>query len=153
MSRITEEMKLVPRTVWAIAALGYIGAAAGAWWATYEAPWWAKMWLVGVVPLFFVTWVLLIGYVNRDARRRGMRHVMWTLLAIFIPNAIGIILYFILRTPLMKDCGQCGRPMSGEFAFCPNCGAETAQSCPSCKRAIEPGWSHCPGCGKGLRAA
>ncbi len=38
--------------------------------------------------------ILLIGFVYADAKRRGMRHVMWTLLAIFIPDAIGIILYF-----------------------------------------------------------
>jgi hypothetical protein len=27
--------------------------------------------------------------------------------AIFIPNAIGIILYFVLRDPLMRVCQQC----------------------------------------------
>ncbi len=51
------------------------------------------------MPLFVL--VLLIGYVYADAKRRGMRYVMWTLLAIFIPNAIGIILYFVMRDPLL----------------------------------------------------
>src|SRR5439155_1160300 len=41
-------------------------------------------------------YVLLIGYVNRDAGRRGMSRLGWTLLAIFIPNALGIVLYFVL---------------------------------------------------------
>jgi hypothetical protein len=60
------------------------------------------------IPPFLLVFVLLIGYVNGDARRRGMRYVLWTLLAIFIPNAIGIILYFVLRDPLMRVCQQCG---------------------------------------------
>ena len=40
--------------------------------------------------------------------------MLWTLLAIFIPNAIGIILYFILRDPVpvpcpsLRDAGQEG---------------------------------------------
>ena len=57
MSRISEEMKIVPRTVWAIAGLCYVGVVSGAWWMTQEAPWWGKLWLVGIVPLFFLAWV------------------------------------------------------------------------------------------------
>ena len=57
---------------------------------------------------FLGAYVLLVGYVYGDARRRGMNHVLWTLLAIFIPNAIGIILYFILRDPVPVPCPTCG---------------------------------------------
>ena len=66
-------------------------------------PWPAKlaMSVLPGLPLFVL--VLLIGYVNADARRRGMRYVMWTWLAILIPNAIGIILYFVLREPLLTQ--------------------------------------------------
>jgi len=58
--------------------------------------------LIGVA--FLGAFVLLVGYVFGDAKRRGMNHVLWTLLAIFIPNAIGIILYFILRDPIPVPC-------------------------------------------------
>jgi RNA polymerase subunit RPABC4/transcription elongation factor Spt4 len=109
--------------------------------------------MIAFATLVFGLWVMAVGYVNREARRRGMRHVMWTLLVIFIPNAIGFILYFILRNPLMKECPQCRKAISGEFAYCPECGQSVAPSCPSCRRAVEPGWSHCPSCGKGLKAA
>ena len=64
--------------------------------------------LIGVA--FLGAYVLLVGYVYGDARRRGMNHVLWTLLAIFIPNAIGIILYFILRDPVPVPCPSCGAP-------------------------------------------
>ncbi len=37
---------------------------------------------------FAAIYVLLIGFVYVDAKRRGMRYVMWTLLAIFIPNTL-----------------------------------------------------------------
>ena len=158
MSRMTEEMDIIPRPAWAIAVICFLGAAFLGWQRTYDDdgttdPVWVKVLVVGVIPLLLMIWVLLIGYVNGDARRRGMQHVMWTLLAIFIPSAIGIILYFVMRGGPMKTCSKCRKTMNGEFAFCPDCGAETAPSCHSCKRAIEPEWLHCPSCGKGLRTA
>ncbi len=42
-------------------------------------------------------YMLLIGYVNRDAGRRGMSRALWTVIVIFIPNALGFILYFLMR--------------------------------------------------------
>ena len=39
---------------------------------------------------------VLIGYVNQDAGRRKMSRLLWTLVAIFVPNGLGILLYFVL---------------------------------------------------------
>ncbi|MGA7226575.1 MAG: PLDc N-terminal domain-containing protein, partial [Candidatus Acidiferrales bacterium] len=63
-----------------------------------------KIFMMVCPGIIVVVWILMIGYVYGDAKRRGMRHVMWTLLAIFIPDMIGVILYFILRDPLMNKC-------------------------------------------------
>jgi len=103
------------------------------------------------LPLFAM--VLLVGYVYADAKRRGMRYVMWTWLAALIPNAIGIILYFVLRDPLLINCTHCGAQVRTGFAFCPKCGGSLAQACPQCRRAVEPGWTHCVHCGASLGAA
>jgi hypothetical protein len=103
-----------------------------------------------VIPIFVAVYVLLIGYVNGDARRRGMRYIMWTLLAIFIPNAIGIILYFLMRDPLPFPCPSCGKQAGGAFAFCPHCGANLAPACPNCKHAVERAWANCAYCGTKL---
>jgi hypothetical protein len=106
-----------------------------------------------LVPLALGGYTLLIGYVYGDARRRGMRYVMWTLLAIFLTNGIGIILYFILREPLQAYCSRCGCGMQNGFAYCPRCGANVLPSCPGCRRVVQPGWSHCPWCGSGFAAS
>jgi len=156
MSRFREELNVIPLAARAMAVVGYLGAVTAVGFMVKQAddgPWlfWAA--LAVFPPLFFASWILLIGYVNGDARRRGMRHVLWTLLAIFIPNAIGIILYFILREAPMKNCPKCGTPVRSGFGFCQACGAPIAQSCANCRGTIEPGWSHCPSCGKGLKAA
>jgi hypothetical protein len=106
--------------------------------------------LIGVA--FLGAYVLLVGYVFGDARRRGMNHLLWTLLAIFIPNAIGIILYFILRDPVPVPCPGCGAPARKGHAYCASCGAAVRPACPQCRQPVEPGWRNCAGCGASLAA-
>ena len=103
-----------------------------------------------LLPLFLAGYTLLIGYVYGDARRRGMRYVMWTLLAIFLFNGIGVILYFILREPLLAYCSKCGAGVQPSHAFCPRCGAGVQPACQACHRTIQPGWTHCAWCGNQL---
>jgi Double zinc ribbon/Phospholipase_D-nuclease N-terminal len=95
-------------------------------------------------------YVLLIVYICYDAKRRGMRRVMWTLLAIFIPDAIGIILYFILRDPLPNPCPSCARSIKASFVFCPFCSTSLQPTCPQCGFAVDRAWLHCPKCGTKL---
>lgn len=100
--------------------------------------------------LLCLTYGLLVSYVYGDARRRGMRHVLWTLVAAFVPNALGLIAYFILREPLLQPCGSCGATARRDFAFCPQCGSPLPRVCPSCRRPVELAWTHCAHCGKKL---
>jgi hypothetical protein len=106
--------------------------------------------LVGVA--FVGAYVLLVGYVFGDARRRGMNHVLWTLLAIFIPNAIGIILYFILRDPVAVPCPSCATPAKKGHAFCAACGTAVRTACPQCRQPVDSGWRNCARCGAPLGA-
>jgi hypothetical protein len=118
--------------------------------------------LLFVVPIFLLTliggagmavYVLLVGYVYGDARRRGMNQVSWTLLAIFIPSAVGVILYFILRDPVPVPCPSCGVPAYKGHAYCPSCGEAVRAACPQCRQPLEPGWRNCARCGASLTAA
>jgi hypothetical protein len=153
MKTFFDELRIVPRVVWPIALL--IALSSGVLWVYFWRPQGQSFsrgeifFLVWSV-LFLFAWVVLIGYVHGDARQRGMRHVMWTLLAIFIPNFIGAILYFFLRDPLLIACPKCGTRGKSIFVFCPQCGAEFVPSCPACKRAVEPAWQRCAYCGNVL---
>ncbi len=105
--------------------------------------------LIGVVPL--AIYVLLVGYVCADAGRRGMNQLVWTLLAAFIPGAVGIILFFLLRDPLPVPCPSCGTPAMKGHAFCCDCGAAVRAACTECRQPVEPGWRNCARCGASLR--
>jgi hypothetical protein len=107
----------------------------------------ARFVIPALVPLAAAGNILAIGYVYGDAKRRGMRYVMWTLLATFLFWGVGIILYFILREPLSGFCSKCGKSASHNFAYCPHCGTCLQPTCPGCHRVIEGRWSHCAWCG------
>lgn len=92
-------------------------------------------------------YILLIGFVYVDAKRRGMRYVMWTLLCIFIGNGIGLILYFILRDPMPAPCPKCSFLVGASFSFCPKCGAEMYRVCHGCHKKLGQGWANCAYCG------
>jgi hypothetical protein len=160
MSRFRQEMNIVPRPAFAIGVCAWLVFFLLMMLLPFRVDPVGREWpLAGKlalsvlpgIPIYIL--VLLIGYVHADAKRRGMRYVMWTLLAIFIPNAIGVILYFVLREPLLVNCTRCGFQVRPGFAFCPKCGASLAQACPQCRRAVEPGWTHCAHCGAPLAGA
>jgi endogenous inhibitor of DNA gyrase (YacG/DUF329 family) len=99
----------------------------------------------------FAFLTLMVGYVNSDAKRRGMNRTLWTLLVIFVPNAIGFIIYFLMRQRLMVYCPHCGATANPEFNFCPKCQFELHPACPRCHRTIEPGAAFCPYCSADLK--
>jgi hypothetical protein len=112
---------------------------------------WPFLTLALIACLFLPLFVLLVGYVWGDAKRRGMNHVLWMLLSIFIPNAIGIILYFILRDPIPVPCPSCGTPARKGHAYCAACGAPVCSCCPQCKKPVDRTWTHCVECGVAVR--
>jgi RNA polymerase subunit RPABC4/transcription elongation factor Spt4 len=157
MSRFREELRVIPRTAWIISIVGYLTISTLI--LTHVVPRDPEMskWpCAGKIAfsygafLLFGAAILLIGYVYGDAKRRGMRYIMWTWLALLIPDGIGIILYFILRSAVLKACPGCSIPLKSGFVFCPHCGTSLQPTCPQCGRGVEPGWANCPQCGTKL---
>lgn len=98
------------------------------------------------------TLVLAIGYVNRDAKRRGMSATLWTLIVIFVPNALGFLLYFLMREPLRSPCPSCGQLVQTAFNYCPACHHALKPVCPSCGKALADEHTFCPYCGASAKA-
>jgi hypothetical protein len=105
--------------------------------------------VVFILPVL-VAYIALICYIYQDAGRRGMQQVLWTLLALFVPSGIGVVLYFILRQPLLVYCAYCRTAIQPGLAYCPRCGHTLAATCPQCRRVCQAGWSHCGWCGAAL---
>ena len=97
-------------------------------------------------------YLLLIGYVNQDAKRRDMGQALWTFMVILIPNGIGFLAYFLLRKPILDGCPKCGERVEKGFHYCPKCGCEISPSCGHCGHAVSRDFVVCPYCGKALGA-
>ena len=164
MKQLSEEIKVVPRLARILAAVVGLGVPLVCLVIFLTLVWnhpsdgdagFPVFFMIVATPIALVlaAYILLIGYIAADSRRRGMRPVLWTLLAIFIPNAIGIILYFILRDPLLQNCPKCGAAANSLCSFCPACGEPLSQTCPACQSTVQKGWSHCGRCGASLNVA
>lgn len=115
-------------------------------------PVWARPLLGFLVGIVTGCWILFLAYINRDAKRRGMSPTLWTVVAIIIPNALGIILYFVLRQPLLSSCPRCGYALQAGFSFCPHCSCKLSPTCPSCQRAVGAIDLYCAYCGTSLQS-
>jgi predicted amidophosphoribosyltransferase len=82
-----------------------------------------------------------------------MSRLLWTLIAIFVPNGLGIVLYFVFRKPRTIYCGQCNAEVEPSFSFCPGCRSRLQPVCPHCQRSVDPGDKFCPYCSEPLELA
>ena len=101
-----------------------------------------------VVLVALLTIPVMIGvYVYRDAKRRGMNAMAWTLIAVVAPALIGFIIYLLVRgnSPDLQ-CPQCAEPVTEQYVICPHCGAKLRPACPNCSFPVEADWKMCPKC-------
>ena len=152
---LTTEIRVVPWWAWALGLVGFICAQ---WFfniAVLRHPHAPPAWVRPIFGLLAgvgaVLLLALIGYISRDSKRRGMSPVLWTLVAILVPNLLGILLYFVLRQPVLRTCPQCGNAARVEFNFCPRCNHKLSPSCPQCQRVVGVNDVYCPYCGSSLR--
>ena len=108
------------------------------------------------VSLVFAVMIFMVGYVNKDAKRRGMHSALWTFLVlVLMPGylVLGFIIYLLMREPLPYNCPQCGTTVGARFNFCPNCKCNLHPACPQCKREVAETDKFCPYCGQDLGPA
>ena len=107
------------------------------------------------VSLMIAMMIFMVGYVNADAKRRGMNSTLWTFLVlVLMPGylVLGFIIYLLMREPLPFPCPQCGATVGARFNYCPNCKCNLHPTCPQCKREVVEGDKFCAFCGQDLGA-
>ena len=110
------------------------------------------LFFIPLILLFVVAIPVLIGvFVYRDAKRLDMDAVLWTLIAVFAPSCIGLIVYLVVRSQHSSmRCPGCSAKVEPHFTRCPACGRPLKNLCPNCHQAVEHTWKVCPGCGAAL---
>jgi len=157
-STFSEEFAIIPKFMYLFCAAGFVAMLCVFLYVIphhdpHAPPFPLRVFLGFLTGTVLSIYFLLVGYVNQDAKRRDMGQVLWTLLVIFIPNAIGFLVYFLLRKPLVQFCPKCGERVEKGFHFCSKCGCELEPSCGSCGHAVDRDYVVCPYCGKALKEA
>lgn len=98
----------------------------------------------------FATYVLLVGYVSRDVKRRNMQAALWLLIVILMPGGIGAVVYFLLRQPILSRCPHCATEVASATHFCPQCQFQLAPVCGRCFRGVQITDVYCTQCGHDL---
>jgi hypothetical protein len=99
-----------------------------------------------VVALYF----LMVGYISKDAPRRGMSVRFWMLVCFVMPGGIGAVIYFLLRQPEMTRCPACSTHVQSDFHFCPQCNYQLTANCGNCFRSVRGTDQFCTRCGHEL---
>jgi Phospholipase_D-nuclease N-terminal len=96
------------------------------------------------------SYVLLIGYVSRDVKRRKMSAALWMLIVLVMPGGIGAVVYFLLRQPIMIRCPNCTTELAAGVHFCPQCQFQVEPVCGRCFRGTRITDVYCTQCGHDL---
>jgi zinc-ribbon domain len=128
---IRQSLGVVPKAVriWAL-VIGGCAALAGLGVGFHEAqrgPALRTMFMYAGAGVFggvvIAAWLLCLGFVFADARRRAMRPFLWVLVAGLFPHLLGFLLYFVMRQPIASTCSHCGQTIPLNQRFCSWCGS------------------------------
>ncbi|HEX3940818.1 MAG TPA: zinc ribbon domain-containing protein [Acidobacteriaceae bacterium] len=156
-SAFSEEVKLIPRWSVVLAVLAFVFMQyllwvfipAGQHHRGYRDPVGIRLYYTTSWSVMASLYFLMVGYVSRDAPRRGMHTIFWTVIAL-IPGGVGAVLYFLLRQPVMTVCPSCGITIQREFHFCPQCAFQVSAVCGKCYRGVRVTDLYCGYCGHDL---
>ena len=153
-----DEMRLIPRWSIAIAVLAFV-AVQYLWWVVFPAEHRHAPPPLSLRIYFALSWsalaalyVLMVGYVSKDAPRRAMSLRFWIAICLIMPGGIGSVLYFLLRQPIISRCPACGTRTQADFHFCPQCACQVSASCGKCYRSVNMTDLYCVQCGHDLAA-
>jgi hypothetical protein len=93
------------------------------------------------------SYILLVGYVSRDVKRRAMSAPLWMLIVLVMPGGMGAVVYFLLRQPILIRCPHCTTELPEGVHFCPQCRFQMAPVCGQCFRSVQITDAYCPQCG------
>jgi hypothetical protein len=102
--------------------------------------------------LLAALYLLMVGYVSKDAPRRAMSSRFWIVICFVMPGGIGAVLYFLLRRPEVSRCPACSTQVQSDFHFCPQCNYQLTASCGHCFLTVRSTDQFCTQCGHELAA-
>lgn len=80
--------------------------------------------LIGIFVFSLLMSVLFAAWVYHDCKMRGDDGVLWAAVVCFTTPFIGLLLYFLRRSELKRNCAACNHPVTFHAKFCEECGTK-----------------------------
>lgn len=126
-SSFTEEVKLIPRWSIAAAAVAFVFMQYLSWvilpahrLRPATAPFGMRFYFALSWSTLAAMYMLMVGYVSRDAPRRNMSTRLWVVICLAMPGGIGSVLYFLLRQPVVALCPRAAPAFTPSFISAPS---------------------------------
>lgn len=156
---VNEDSRLVPTWSAVTAGLAFLLVEYYFWFVAPQTPHYHQP-VLGMRIYLNLSWGLLaslyclmLGYISKDAPRRGMNVRFWMMVCLATPGGIGAVLYFLLRQPEVSRCPACGTHVQNDFHFCPQCNYQLTASCGNCFRTVLAMDQFCTRCGHELASS
>jgi predicted membrane channel-forming protein YqfA (hemolysin III family) len=152
-SSFSEEIRMIPRWSVAAAVFAFVAMQYIFWVVMPEhrhhepPPFGLRLYLALSWSALAALYMLMIGYVSEDTKRRAMQARVWIVVCLVLPGGIGAVLYFLLRPPLISPCPSCGTHVQSDYHFCPQCAFQITAACGRCFHSVRPSDLYCVHCG------
>lgn len=81
------------------------------------------LWILTCFILMGIACIFLWIWTYKDAINRGLNAKLWTLIVIFGPSGIGLLIYFLVgRKQSFIKCGNCSNSIPSDSKYCNKCG-------------------------------
>lgn len=81
------------------------------------------IWIIIFLGFMILSLTFLGLWTYRDAKNRGLNAKLWTFIVLFVPNLIGLLIYFLVgRKSTMIRCQNCCNDTPKSSKYCMNCG-------------------------------
>lgn len=81
------------------------------------------IWLLICFILVGISWLFLCLWTYKDAVNKGLNAKLWTLIVLFGPSGIGLLIYFLVaRKQSFIKCGNCSNSIPSDSKYCNKCG-------------------------------
>lgn len=150
---VSEELKLIPRWSMVLAVIAFLGIDYLFFFVLhqhYNSPTPVHIYFGTSWGALVAAYMLMIGYISKDAPRRNMGKWLWILLCIVLQGGIGPVIYFLLRQPIAERCACCGTAVESSFNYCPQCAYKISPNCGVCHENVRISDLYCTHCGHDL---
>lgn len=80
--------------------------------------------IFGIVASWLLMSSFFAAWVYQDCKKRNDDGILWAVIVFVTTPFIGLLVYFLRRAEIKRECAACGHPVSLQAKYCEECGTK-----------------------------